>query len=93
MAKEQKQATAMIAASTGKAKVTGLEIQRIEQGKPGDFSQANDTATLAGQLLRQVNPSLQDPTPKMLQAAAEELRRHTAIITAIAQGSPSSAQH
>jgi hypothetical protein len=83
VARENKQASAMVAASNAKAKILGLEVNRTEIGGPGDFSTANDTATLAEQLLKQAHPGLQITDQKRAMAIAE-LQRHVSALNAIA---------
>lgn len=52
VAREERQASAMVAASAGKAKVLGLVVDKSETGKPGDFSGAQSQKDVAVALLR-----------------------------------------
>jgi len=92
MARSEKQASAMIAASQGKAKVTGLEIQRVEQGKPGDFSGCHTRDEIADSVLRMINPDV-EITPDMHRRMLEELDKHTRVMQAIAHGIDSGVRH
>lgn len=58
VAKDQAQGAAMVAASSAKAKVLGLSVERIEQGKPGDFTQADTSEQVANALLKQAGIEL-----------------------------------
>src|SRR5262249_645121 len=75
IARENKQPSAMVAASTAKAKILGLEINRTEVGKPGDFTGVDSMEELAESLLSQANPRLH-VTRDMVKAAIHELHRH-----------------
>jgi hypothetical protein len=86
MAVKNEQASAMVAATLGKAKIAGLDVNRSEVGKPGDFGQVQSFAGLAETLLRQANPDLAEITEEMRQAALAEIQRHIAILAAIAAG-------
>ena len=58
-AAENKQSGAMVAATMGKAKLTGLVVDRKEVGQPGDFERMNETelrAFIAANLAGQSNP-------------------------------------
>ena len=85
IARENKQASAMVAASATKAKVCGLFVDKQEVGSPGDFSAAQSTSEIAEELILQVNPGVQI-TDDMRQQAIDELKRHCAILEAIASG-------
>jgi hypothetical protein len=47
MAVERGQASAAVAATMGKAKITGQIIDRAEVGQPGDFSSMSDADLVA----------------------------------------------
>lgn len=58
-AAENNQSGAMVAATMGKAKLTGLVVDRKEVGQPGDFERMNETelrAFIAANLAGQSNP-------------------------------------
>jgi len=58
-AAENKQSGAMVAATMGKAKLTGLVVDRKEVGQPGDFERMNEQelrAFIAANLAGQSNP-------------------------------------
>jgi hypothetical protein len=90
LARENKQASAMVAASTTKAKVCGLFVDKIEQGAPGDFEMVKTKDELAEKYLIEIGAS--DITEEMRQAVVKELERHSAIMRTIATGT-SSSQH
>jgi hypothetical protein len=83
IARENNQASAMVAASTAKAKILGLEINRTEVGKPGDFGALNSKEELAEKYLLEANPDAIITVTKRNMVIAE-LERHMAAITAIA---------
>lgn len=72
IAKEQGQSAAMVAASTGKAKILGLVVDRTEQGKPGDFSQAQDSQAIARSLLKQAGMNESELTGQNGDVACQE---------------------
>ena len=73
----------MVAASTAKAKILGLEVNRTEVGKPGDFDAINSKEELAEKYLLQANPDALINATKR-EMVIVELERHTAVIHAIA---------
>jgi hypothetical protein len=81
IARENKQASAMVAATATKAKVCGLFVEKVEQGKPGDFEMAKTKDELAEQYLIQAGET--EITEEMRRAAVEELERHIRIMEAI----------
>jgi hypothetical protein len=83
IARENNQASAMVAASTAKAKILGLEINRSEVGKPGDFGPINSKDELAEKYLLEANPDAIITATKRTMLIAE-LERHMAAISAIA---------
>lgn len=94
IAREQKQGAAMTAASLGKAKILGLEPPtKTELGGPGDFRVAQSTSELAEKFLRALNPSLVEVSDEAQQAFIEEMRRHEAVVEAIAYGNTDGMQH
>jgi GrpB-like predicted nucleotidyltransferase (UPF0157 family) len=92
LARENKQPSAMVAASATKAKVCGLFVEKIEQGAPGDFSSLNSVDEIADALLAQAYPHVHI-TGDMREAAINELQRHAAAIEAIANAESSSWKH
>lgn len=86
IAAEGKQASAMVAASSAKAKVLGLSVERHEHGQPGDFGAAQSTAELAEAMLREANPGLVRVPEDMRESALAELARHAEAMAAIASG-------
>jgi hypothetical protein len=85
MAEEERQAAAMTAASMGKAKISGLLVDKVEQGKAGDFSnKSNDE--IAEALLMELNPNLGMVSNEQKARVLEEMIRHHAAIEAIARG-------
>jgi hypothetical protein len=91
IAQENKQASAMVAASTAKAKILGLEINRTELGKPGDFDAISNKGELAEIYLLQANPEAIITASKREMVIAE-IERHTGAICAIAASSDCSQQ-
>jgi hypothetical protein len=83
IARDNNQASAMVAASTAKAKILGLEVNRTEVGKPGDFDAINSKEELAEKYLLQANPDALINATKR-EMVIVELERHTAVIHAIA---------
>jgi phage terminase small subunit len=93
IAQENKQPAAMISASMGKAKIAGIDVERIEQGRPGDFSAAQSTRDIAESLLAQAASPNIEITEEMIDAAIDEMDRHIAKISVIAAGNISGQQH
>ena len=71
IARDNYQASAMVAASTAKAKILGLEISRTEVGKPGDFDAINSTEELAEKYLLEANPDAIITADKRSMVVAE----------------------
>lgn len=86
IALEEKQASAMVAASATKAKVNGLFVDRHEHGEPGSFETVTSTAELAEAMLRDMNPALDGIGDEMREQALAELARHAEAMAVIAQG-------
>jgi hypothetical protein len=82
VARNNDQASAMVAASATKAKLYGLEIKRVEQGNVGDFSQAKTTKDMAKAEL--VALGVSDPSEDMVAMVIGEMGRHAAALDAIA---------
>ncbi len=91
LAIETKQASAMIAASGTKAKLYGLFIDRVEQGKAGDFSISENTADLADKLIKTSNPGIERISDAQRAMVVEELARHAAAVSAIAHDTDAAA--
>lgn len=85
VAKGQSQGAAMVAATSAKAKILGLSVDRIEQGKPGDFSASDTTAMVADQLLKQAGIGEEHISGDMRAMALDALARFNAELAAIAQ--------
>jgi hypothetical protein len=83
IAADQKQASAMVNASTAKAKIAGLMVERSEVGEPGDFSGARSLRDLAFRLLEDANPGTA-VTEAMVEEGTKELERHIETIQRIA---------
>jgi phage terminase small subunit len=92
VSRSQKQGAAMTAASLGKAKISGLLVDKAEIGNPGDFQASQSTSEIAQSLLEQANPNI-TVTDAMREAAVAELERHCRILEAIAAGDVSGSQH
>jgi hypothetical protein len=54
VAKNAKQATAMVSAAALKSKLAGLLIERVETGQPGSFDDLHSTAAIADRVLETV---------------------------------------
>ena len=54
VARSRGQAQAMVSASALKAKLSGLMIERVEVGNPGDFDNCNSTAAIADKVLERL---------------------------------------
>jgi hypothetical protein len=83
IAQRNEQASAMVQATSVKAKVCGLFVEKTEVGKPGDFEGVNSRAELADRFLLQMNPDLVI-TDEKRQMYLVELDRHIDAVTAIA---------
>lgn len=90
IAKDEKQTSAMVSATTTKAKILGLQIDRSEVGKPGDFTSISTSDELASRML--LDAGAAQVTDDMKAMAIAELERHARALAAIAQGEPSSDQ-
>jgi len=92
VAKANDQAAAMVQATTGKAKILGLSIDRTEVGKAGDFSQASKPNDVAKQLLRNAGMDESEVSDvacsEALQALAHFNDRIAAIVAGTRQPSP-----
>jgi hypothetical protein len=86
IAQVNKQASAMVAASTAKAKILGLEVNRTELGRPGDFDAISNKGELADIYLLQANADAVITVDKRNMVIAE-LERHMSAISAIAASS------
>lgn len=86
LAERTEQPSAMVAASSTKAKILGLSIERHEHGNPGSFEQVTSTHDLADEMLRQANASLVQVSEAMREMALAELARHAETMAAIAHG-------
>jgi phage terminase small subunit len=85
IAERNEQASAMVQATSVKAKVCGLFVEKTEVGKPGDFlAGVRSMADLAERLLLETNPDA-IITDEMRQQALLEFKRHWATINAIAK--------
>ena len=94
IAQRNEQASAMVQATSIKAKVCGLFVEKTEVGKPGDFEGVTSRAELADRTLLGINPSLAI-TDEKRQMYLVELDRHIAAVEAIAADdhSPEQQQH
>jgi hypothetical protein len=86
LAKANDQSAAMVAASTGKAKLLGLVVDRTEQGKPGDFNNANDSNAIAKSLLKQAGMKEEEVTEIAASEALQALEHFQNRMTAIVEG-------
>jgi hypothetical protein len=85
MAEEERQAAAMTAASMGKAKISGLLVDKVEQGKAGDFANKSSDE-IAEAVLLEINPNLSTASEEQKARVLEEMTRHHMAIEAIARG-------
>ena len=88
IAREEKQTATMVTATNSKAKLYGLSVDRVETGKPGDFSDSNSTREIVDSVLKQANPDLESVTDEQRLMAGEEMARHARALQAIAAGDP-----
>ena len=84
IAKDNCQPAAMVAATSTKAKVLGLSIDRVEQGKVGDFSQVKNQDEIATSLLISVGLSEAEVSADMRAMALEALAHFNERLAAIA---------
>jgi hypothetical protein len=89
VAKANDQAAAMVSASATKARLYGLEVRKIEQGSPGDFSQVQSSNELVDRVLKE--HGAEHITDSMRALALGEISRHGACIAAIASGKQANA--
>lgn len=87
IATDEKQTATMVAATTAKAKILGLSVERSEVGKPGDFTSISTSDELASRMLTDAGASI--VTDDMKAMAIAELERHARALAAIAQGEQS----
>jgi hypothetical protein len=87
IATTEKQTATMVAATSAKAKILGLQIDRTETGKPGDFQSIGSSDELASRMLLDAGASI--VTDDMKAQAILELERHSRVLAAIAAGQPS----
>lgn len=85
IARDERQAGAMVQASAAKAKVLGLQVDRVEQGKPGDFANAKDQQALARSLLRNAGMDEESIGTEGCDAALRALSEFQAAIAQIAR--------
>lgn len=94
--KANDQAAAMVAATSTKAKILGLSVERTEIGKPGDFTQADTTKQVADQLLKQAGIATDSVSEEMAEGlrgrALEALARFNGELSALAQLAAASEQ-
>lgn len=87
IAEEDRLPTAIVAAETAKARVLGLEINRVEIGRAGDFSQATSSRDLAARLLLRASQGRLTSNDAIDQQAADaalrELSRHARAMAEI----------
>jgi hypothetical protein len=92
LALEQKQPNAMVAATSTKAKIAGLFVDKVETGEPGAFKNVESLSDLAFSLLESAMMDSKghiagNITQAQHDEALAELRRHLARIDEIATGS------
>jgi phage terminase small subunit len=86
LAKRTEQTSTMVAASTAKAKLHGLFVDKHEHGEAGAFEQAGSTLELADAMILQANPAIGLISEEMREMALAELARHADAMAAIASG-------
>jgi hypothetical protein len=92
IAEAERQPSAMVAASMGRAKVAGLLVERSETGGPGDFSAAHTPEEIAERLLEEFAPGSHHSAAQR-QAVVTELLRHSNALTAIATDNKQGQRH
>jgi len=85
IAERREQASALVQAAQAKSRLMGLDIQRVEQGQPGDFERINSTEEYVDWYLTNT-AGVTHITEHMRNATLEELRRHTQALEAITCG-------
>ena len=83
MAEQIKQPSASISATTVKAKLSGLLIERQEVRQTADFSDNQSAAEIAESLIKLANPQA-TITPEMVEQMVAELQRHQQRLSDIA---------
>jgi phage terminase small subunit len=88
IAEEDRNPQGITGAETAKAKLYGLQVDKQEIRQVGDVSQAQSTAEIVEQVLRDLGAS--DPTEAMRHECRAELQRHSQALKAIALSQPAS---
>lgn len=86
IAADEKQASAMVAATSTKAKILGLSVERHEHGTPGSFEQAKSTSELAEGMLKERRPDIARFEEWQLEGALAAFHRFNETLDAIASG-------
>lgn len=88
IATSEKQAAPMVAATSAKAKILGLQIDRTEQGKPGDFASVQTTDDIVKGLALAHGQAI--VSNDMQAMVIGEMERHARALAAIFAGEASS---
>lgn len=84
IAERKEQAQGVVQSAMAKARLLGLDVQKIEQGQPGDFSEPQTKREAAEAFLKTALKDRTAPiTQQMIDAAVIELARFSDAITSI----------
>lgn len=86
LARDKEHTNTMVAATAAKAKILGLSVDRVEQGKPGDFSTADSQHAAARMLLRNAGMDESEISDGCVSAAVTALDHFNQRIAAIMAG-------
>lgn len=86
IAEEDRNPSALASAEQAIAKLLGMQVDRVEQGKPGDFGTADNSDQLVELALKTACPDIGTVSDIMRSMAREELARHASALYAIATG-------
>ena len=86
LAKDKEHTNTMVAATSAKAKILGLSVDRVEQGKPGDFANADNAQATARMLLRSAGMDESEISDVCVSEAITALEHFNGRVAAIVAG-------
>ena len=86
LAKDKEHTNTMVAATSAKAKILGLSVDRVEQGKPGDFASADNAQATARMLLRSAGMDESEISESCVSEAITALEHFNGRVAAIVAG-------
>jgi phage terminase small subunit len=89
LAKDKEHTNTMVAATSAKAKILGLSVDRVEQGKPGDFANADNAQATARMLLRSAGMDESEISDVCVSEAITALEHFNGRVAAIVAGTTS----